>query len=187
MANLMGMDYELFQERYWRDRVAYDRAALDPVAYWGRVADRAVGAERVDELNKLDVKSWLHPRESTPGWVDSARAAGLRTALLSNLPVTLRDALENDCPWLPHFDVRTYSCALGVTKPDAAIYEHCIGTLGVAASEAIFLDDRPDNVEAAEALGMHAVVFESAEQAAADLEAYGIRFGAGGGGLTPPR
>ncbi len=186
MAEVLSMAPEPFEERYWRDRAAYDRAAMDPAEYWGRVAGRAVEGSRVEQLNELDIKSWTHPRESTPGWVDSARRSGLRTALLSNLPVTLRDALESNCPWLPQFDVRTYSCELRVTKPDAAIYERCLAALGVSPSEAIFLDDRPDNVKAAAALGIHAVIFESAERAAADLAAYGMPFDVNRASISAP-
>jgi hypothetical protein len=42
--------------------------------------------------------------------------------------------------------------------------------LGVEPNQALFLDDRPENVRAAEAMGIHAVLFTTADEVAAELE-----------------
>jgi FMN phosphatase YigB (HAD superfamily) len=59
-------------------------------------------------------------------------------------------------------------------KPDPAIYEHTLKGLDVSAAEALFLDDRIPNVEAARALGIHAIQFRSIAELKADLEALGF-------------
>ena len=101
---------------------------------------------------------------------------GLRTGLLSNLPVSLRDALEQ-VDWLPEFDVRTYSCTLGRIKPEPEIYADCVGGMGLKHGEVVFLDDRPENVRGADEVGIHGLLFESAEQAASELSArFGVKF-----------
>ncbi len=50
------------------------------------------------------------------------------------------------------------SSAVGMRKPGAAIYHHVLSELGVAAPRAVFVDDMPANVEAAQSIGMHGVV-----------------------------
>jgi len=65
---------------------------------------------------------------------------------------------------LDHFDQVTFSYELGVIKPEAEIYSHAIEGLGVDAAEALFLDDRPENVEGARAAGIHAEVFTTWEE-----------------------
>lgn len=50
------------------------------------------------------------------------------------------------------------SSAVGMRKPNPAIYHHTLDALGVAADAAVFLDDMAHNVEAAEAVGMHGIV-----------------------------
>ena len=169
MAAELAQTIDRFGPIYWRDRVSYDRADMDAGEYWSRVAGRHLAPDQIAKLTDLDNKSWQHPRATTIPWVDAMRRKGLRTALLSNLPASLRDSLENDTPWLPAFDVKTYSCTLRRTKPDREIYEHCVRSLGVKPSEAVFLDDRPENVEAAAALGIHAILFQTAEGAAMRL------------------
>ena len=175
MADAVSMSLATFKSAYWRWRVAYDRADMEPADYWNRVVGRGFGDDELKRLCDLDNRSWLHPRNVMLGPAARAKEIGLRTALLSNLPVTLRDALENGlATWLPRFDVHTYSCSIGITKPDAAIYERCVAELGVQPDQVAFLDDRPENVKGANQLGIHAVQYDSAEQALSELQS---RFG----------
>jgi|SRR5579872_251166 len=169
MAQELGLTIDQFLPIYWRDRGPYDRADMDAVEYWNSVARRELGAALVARLTDLDNRSWLHPRQATLPWVAALSRTGLRTALLSNLPSALRDALERDAPWLPEFDVRTYSCTVRKTKPAREIYEHCVDGLGVDASEVVFLDDRPENIEGASKLGIHGILFDTPERAAVEL------------------
>lgn len=175
LAAELDMPVDQFVPMYWRERGSYDRASMDAAEYWSRVAGRQLDSAQIAKLVDLDNKSWTHPCQEMLRWFDILRHKGLKTAMLSNLPISLRDALENDCAWLPRFDVRTYSCTLRKTKPDPAIYDECVRGLGVKAPEIVFLDDRPENIDGAAKLGIHGVVFESAKRAALDLaQRYGV-------------
>ena len=52
------------------------------------------------------------------------------------------------------FSYQTYSCYLGVFKPDRRMYLDALEKSGVAASEAVFIDDSPRNLDGAAALGI---------------------------------
>ena len=52
------------------------------------------------------------------------------------------------------FDVIADSCHLGTRKPDPAIFEYTLSELGVEPEQALFVDDYPTNVSAAEKLGI---------------------------------
>ena len=67
------------------------------------------------------------------------------------------------------FHVTVFSCCEGVVKPDHRIYEITLKRLGVKPEEAIFLDDKEVYCEGARRVGMHAIRFETAEQAQADV------------------
>jgi putative hydrolase of the HAD superfamily len=58
------------------------------------------------------------------------------------------------------FDVIADSSALGVRKPNASIYQYALKQLGIAPSEALFLDDYQANIEAANKLGLRGFVVE---------------------------
>jgi len=59
-------------------------------------------------------------------------------------------------------------------KPDPPIYHACLEALGVPAPQALFIDDREVNITGAHAVGMHGIVFRTAEELQADLEPYGL-------------
>ena len=52
------------------------------------------------------------------------------------------------------FSFQTYSCYLGTFKPDSRMYLDALKKSGVAASEAVFIDDSPRNLDGAAALGI---------------------------------
>ena len=57
-----------------------------------------------------------------------------------------------------------------LTKPDAAIYHLALDRFGLAPGEAVFIDDREDNVAGANAVGMTGLLFTDAPALRADLE-----------------
>lgn len=179
LADLCGLTLAPFEERYWMSRAAYDLGELDGPGYWSlfRAEEgHALTSAQIAAIIQADAESWERPNMATVRWAHALREHGVRTAILSNMPAPLKAHLLEHCGheaggWLPPFDHLTFSCDIGVMKPAAAIYQHALQGVGAAASETLFLDDRPENVEAARALGIHAVQFHSAQQVAAELEA----------------
>ena len=99
--------------------------------------------------------------------VRRARAAGLRTGLLSN-------SWGNDYPrdgWDEMFDVVVISGEVGMRKPEPEIFEHTLRLLGLRPEECVFVDDLPHNVAAAAALGIVGVRHRSYAETLAELEA----------------
>ena len=81
-----------------------------------------------------------------------------KTGVISNAWPDLRDYLiarkADDA-----FDTLVISAEVGVMKPDPRIYQIALDELGVAANQAVFLDDTPANIEAAASLGMRGILF----------------------------
>ncbi len=78
-------------------------------------------------------------------------------------------------PWLAQFDQLTWSCDLGVVKPDPAIYLHTVKKLAVSPGQALFIDNLEKNITGAEAVGLHAALFENLQQLQNDLARRGFR------------
>ncbi|GAA3232168.1 HAD family phosphatase [Actinocorallia longicatena] len=84
----------------------------------------------------------------------ACRAAGLRTALLSN-------SWGNTYPrerWAAMFDAVVISGEVRMRKPAPEIFDHAVTLLEVDAAECVFIDDIPANIAAAEQLGMVGVL-----------------------------
>lgn len=104
--------------------------------------------------------------------VARARAAGVRTALVSN-SYGLEYPREH---WPRMFDVTVISAEVGMRKPDPKIYQLALDGLRVRAEDAVFVDDFPENIAAAEALGIAGVLHVDAASTAARLdELLGVR------------
>jgi epoxide hydrolase-like predicted phosphatase len=93
----------------------------------------------------------------------------IKTALLSNAWDDLRQIIEDFWRIEDAFDEMIISAEVGLVKPDARIYQLVISRLGVDPSEAVFLDDFPENVVAAREVGLQAIHFKDREQALVDL------------------
>lgn len=169
MAAVLDMDQGAFDATYWQFRLAFDEATLDTETYWSQVAKRAVSSREIEELTVIDGRSWTHPDTFMIDWARRLRTAGMRTAILSNMPLPVREYLDH-VDWLPEFDVRTFSCDVRLAKPGPEIYRHCLRDLGAAASDALFLDDRPENVRGAEAFGIHTILYTSPADLAQHLD-----------------
>jgi putative hydrolase of the HAD superfamily len=158
MAGILNVSVAQFAEIYWRLRVPYDDGSLSPADYWTQTSPRELSPTELETLLAIDSRSWSHPASSTPQWARDLRAAGLKTALLSNMPIPVRDYIVG-CAWLPNFDARVFSCDVRRAKPAPEMYRKCLDALDIPASQALFLDDREANVRSAEALGLHSVLF----------------------------
>ena len=100
------------------------------------------------------------------GLVRRARAAGLRTALLSNswgdhYPEELWDGL---------FDAVVISGRVGMRKPDERIFRYTAELLGLEPAECVMVDDLPHNVAGAVASGMVGVRHTSYASTRDELE-----------------
>jgi len=94
-----------------------------------------------------------------------------KTGLLSNAWPDLRKALENVWNVADAFDEIVISAEVGFVKPDARIYHQMLDRLNVPPERAIFVDDFPENIAGAHAVGMQAVRFKNPKQALRDLRA----------------
>lgn len=99
------------------------------------------------------------------------RARGYRLALLTNNVREWEPRWRAMFPVDSLFEVVVDSAFVGMRKPEPAIYALTCSRLGVGAGACVLVDDFENNCEAARAGGMHAVRFESTEQALGDLRA----------------
>jgi putative hydrolase of the HAD superfamily len=73
-----------------------------------------------------------------------------------------------------YFDFFFSSCYVGLRKPSAQIYKLALDVLQCEPGEVMFVDDREGNVEAAGALGIHAIQYQNPQQLQHELSALGI-------------
>lgn len=102
------------------------------------------------------------------------KSAGWPLYALSNFPPERFAQTCERFPFLRLFDDAVISGEVKLAKPDPRIYHLAVSRTGRRADECIFIDDVAVNVEAAAAIGIDAIRFESAEQLSGELKRRGI-------------
>lgn len=143
VMNTMSTDAE-FWDAYWAHRPPYDRGDVTADEYWALVGH--------PPLVEQDVASWSRVDYEMVALLHDLHNAGRRIALLSNIPEDHAQNFERAHAWLDLFEVRAFSCRIGHAKPDRAAFEWCRDALG--DEDILFVDDRVENVRAAELVGM---------------------------------
>ncbi len=102
---------------------------------------------------------------------------GYRLGVLSNTDPIHVAHMEANFDFFRLFPARTYSCSVGISKPNPLIYREALRAAKVRAEEAVYIDDVAAYTEAANRLGMTGIVFESPERLQTDLRKLGIAAG----------
>jgi len=75
---------------------------------------------------------------------------------------------------LRYFDQVYYSHQIGRRKPDTSTYEWVLADAGLRPEESAFIDDLPENIAGAEAVGIRGIWHEAGTDLAARLQRLGI-------------
>lgn len=136
-------------EAWWRrflERIAEHLEAEPP----GRFA----AAELFDRFGRPD--AWeVYPE--VPGLLEDLAGRGLRLAVVSNWDHRLPPLLEG-LGITRHLRSVVYSSGVGIEKPHPGIFREALDRLGVPPERTLHVgDSRRDDVEGAQAAGMHAL------------------------------
>jgi putative hydrolase of the HAD superfamily len=132
-----------------------------------KLLSNACGRTVISKGLKQRMFAEVKPDEAMWGAVGAARAAGVRTGLLSNswggrdYPVEQLKTI---------FDSIVISGKVGMRKPDPDIYVWAAKQAEVPADACVFVDDFSVNVEGAEAVGMTGILHRDARKTIEQLE-----------------
>jgi len=137
--------------------------------HWLHVA-RTFGIPQ-EELARFQLRFWAGDRVDP---LLSDFISGLRgryqIALLSNAWSNTRRALDEYYNCLGLFDQIIISAEVKMAKPDPAIYHEMLHRLDVAPKQSIFVDDLQENIDTANLLGIHGVLFVNSTQVIEDVK-----------------
>ena len=103
------------------------------------------------------------------------KSAGVPLYGLSNLSVEIADETFDAFPVIRELEDVVISGAEGMVKPDPRIYDIALERMGRPAPDTVlFIDDRLENVRAAEAAGMAGHLFQGAKTVRERLARMGL-------------
>ena len=177
MARVFQLDSDRFWQIYHLSRAAYDRADFTAVDYWRQFASQVgvqLAPRLIDDLRQWDLDMWSRTNAPMLEWLERLHSAGIKTAILSNMPTEMVTHVRNNFAWINLFDHHIFSADVRQIKPEAAIYQTCLQVIGTKPSETLFIDDREANLVTARATGIHGLRFHSVEQLRSDLQTLGF-------------
>lgn len=172
MAEWCDAPEEAFARAYWALRPPYDAARQTAPGYWTAVLrrlSRPADADMVEKLRLADIDSWSRVDERMIDFALSLRARA-RVALLSNIPADHADAFLTTQPWLGDLDHVAFSGKIHAAKPEPAAFHHCATALRAAPADFLFIDDREENVHAAQVHGMAGHLFTTLDDLAPTID-----------------
>ena len=161
MASQLGTLETALTQAYWRHRREYD-LGMPLREYWTSVThDLGVLLDEglLNALVAIDVDAWTDYRDEMWTLAATFRGNGGKLGMLSNgVPeIVARIRADHDLSSL--FDAVVISYEVQLAKPEPEIYRIALDRLGVPAFDALFVDDRAENVEAARELGLQTLLF----------------------------
>jgi putative hydrolase of the HAD superfamily len=177
MLQISGFDEAVFHRGYWAFRHAYDRGELNGIDYWQKVASSAGCFFTSDQINNLidaDVELWTRLNTPMVEWAQQLQAAGIRTGILSNIGDAMTDGLLRKFDWLSAFDHHVWSYRLLLAKPETAIYAAAAKGLQTPPAQILFIDDKPENIDAALAFGMQAIQYSDHPTFIREMQSRGL-------------
>lgn len=148
----------------------YDRGVLSDEEVLNEFIKNAPELEEKMRAIFEDFNGLLKLFEYSRGWIIDLKRRGYKVYCLSNMSYKAVRECWDALKIIEEVDGYILSCDEKLIKPDPAIYERLFEKFNLKPSECIFIDDLPRNIEAANAAGMHGIVFTSVKEAEAQIQ-----------------
>jgi len=173
-AETFDLDYQEFQTRHEMLKTSFETGRLSLNGYLYKAV-----FHRPRSFTPEDFKEFMFGQGQVLGetldWVRAlAKSGTCRLYTLNNESRELHEHRVKTFGLDAIFQGFLASCYLGQVKPDEAIYLNALGIAACDQASAIFIDDRPLNVEPALALGLKALHFQGLGPLQAFLREQGI-------------
>lgn len=156
LAERAGLAVEAVRESYFRHVRQLEVGAWTLPQFWTALAQDTGATLPYHEFEALYLGSILdnEPMYRTLAALPQTVRAGL---LSNNYPVVCDHLAAR--PAFARLHNPVYSNHIGVKKPDPASFAALEAAMGVPAAQVAFVDDVPENIEAAERAGFHGLLY----------------------------
>lgn len=157
----------IFLNPTWHE---YDRGALSDEEILSRLFSAAPGYD--SEIRKVfeQFPSCLAQLPHAIPWITSLKKRGYHIYYLSNYAGTTRKKNSEALSFMSLCDGGLMSYEVKLIKPEPGIYQALLERYAIVPEHAVFIDDTAPNLETAKKFGLHTILFQDYESAAAKLE-----------------
>lgn len=158
----------MFHNPLWNE---FDRSVLSANEIVERF--KTLSPENTSVITEVfsNLDKMIQPREYVMPWLEELKASGYRLFILSNYAEHTYEITHEKLKFLDLMDGILFSYQCKLIKPEPDIYRHLLSDFQLEPSESVFIDDKTENIEAANALGIKGIVFQNFKDAKSQLEA----------------
>jgi epoxide hydrolase-like predicted phosphatase len=179
-AALLGVTADSFIRAYHLCEFDFYRDSITEPQLWQRICEHNgvdVPPECLDGADSLWYKAFSSAYTPRPEMFDTVarlKSSGYRIGLLSNTEMPSLTFFEQSL--YDNFDFSIFSCVERIAKPDREIYELAAARAKTHPANCLFIDDRKENTDAAQEVGMKTILFESINNLKKEFDILGIKF-----------
>lgn len=167
-ATLKAVSEATVESNDWNEN---DRSVLSDGEQLQIFIDKAPAYEKEIRLfwDNIGLAIWQY--DYVKEWMQELKTRGYRLYILSNYGRrTYAQTRETGLSFLEDVDGQLFSFEVHQIKPEPEIYQTLLRKFDLKPEECVFLDDRADNIAAAEDAGIHGIQFTGYEAARTKLE-----------------
>jgi HAD superfamily hydrolase (TIGR01509 family) len=152
---------------------SYELGKFTTLEFFNQMKAASSFSGKQEEFNAFfaDIFTPIQPMIDLKSELSKTRTA---TYIFSNTNDLAVDHIRRRFPFFSDFDGYVLSYEHGAMKPSARLYEIVERASGRRGEELIYIDDRPENVEAGLARGWKGILHESPEATRAALQKFGL-------------
>lgn len=155
------MNAAIYSSPHWAE---VDRGVLTMDEVVARILRDAPDMAEYIQPVLAEYLHFLWPIQENVELLPKLKEAGYRLYVLSNFGAEFFAATRARIPFLEEFDGLMISGEVRLLKPDPAIYLLLLHKFGLDPARTLFVDDRPENIEGARAVGIRGIRYERREQ-----------------------
>ena len=157
IASYLGLDEDVFMADYERYDIPLMEGWMDTLCYMRHLETEfgvRIDGNLFSEIYHPSVNTSLLPV------LEKIRGAGRRAVIGSNTFRPHADVIAalDEKPF-SYFDALYFSHDMHITKPSLAFFRYILDKEGIDASASFFVDDREENIRAAESLGIRSFLY----------------------------
>lgn len=163
LSSLMNRPKEAIEQAYFAHAEPATRGTISAPEFWTRIRRDLNLNHESAEFDFEDYWTDAFAPISETHHLMRELSTSYQIGILSNTEsgVYERAIRKGHIPDIPYANV-IKSCEVGFVKPEKEIYQLAQDRAGLSGPAIFFVDDRPENIEAAESFGWQGVVFDSA-------------------------
>jgi putative hydrolase of the HAD superfamily len=153
----------------------FQKGILSERNLWKKICTSLnISLPKVNSLWRIAFEEVYEEKKEMFTLVSSLKKRGYKIGFLSNTELpAMNFFIEQNYDMI---DICVFSCKEGIIKPDIEIYKILLNQINSDPKDVIFIDDRPENIDAANKIGVNGILFIDEHHLKADLSFFKIKF-----------